>query len=73
MGLGLASFFVPVARWLLATELIVYFSILLFAGAYAALKHRKIFLLPGLPLAITAMHVSWGSGFLWSMLTSSKN
>lgn len=73
MGLGLASFFVPVARLLLAAELIVYFSFLLFAGAYAALKHRKIFLLPGLPLAITAMHVSWGSGFLWSMLTSSKN
>ena len=73
LGLGLASLFLPVARWLLAAELFVYFSILLFAGAYAALKHRKIFLLPGLPLAITAMHVSWGSGFLWSMLTSSKN
>ena len=73
MGLGLASFFLPVARWLLAAELIVYFSILLFAGAYAARKHHKNFLLPGLPLAITAMHVSWGSGFLWSMLTSSKN
>jgi glycosyltransferase involved in cell wall biosynthesis len=73
MGLGLASFFVPVARWLLVAELIVYFSILLFTGAYAALKHHKSFLLPGLPLAITAMHVSWGSGFLWSMLTSSKN
>jgi succinoglycan biosynthesis protein ExoA len=73
IGLGLASFFLPVARWLLAVELIVYFSILLFAGIYAAQKHHKIYLLPGLPLAITAMHVSWGSGFLWSMLTSSKN
>lgn len=73
IGLGLASLFLPVARWLLAAELILYFSILLFAGAHAARKHHKIFLLPGLPLAITAMHVSWGSGFLWSMLTSSKN
>ncbi|HEX5837930.1 MAG TPA: glycosyltransferase family 2 protein, partial [Anaerolineales bacterium] len=73
IGLGLASLFLPVARWLLAAELIVYFFILLFAGAHAARKHHKIFLLPGLPLAITAMHVSWGSGFLWSMLTSSKN
>jgi hypothetical protein len=26
-----------------------------------------------LPISIFAMHVSWGSGFLWSMLTSSKN
>ncbi|HEX2991258.1 MAG TPA: glycosyltransferase family 2 protein [Anaerolineales bacterium] len=73
IGLGLASLFLPVARWILTAELIVYFSILLFGGAHAARKHHKIFLLPGLPLAITAMHVSWGSGFLWSMLTSSKN
>ena len=73
IGLGLASLFLPAAGWLLAAELVVYFSILLIAGAQAARKHHKIFLLPGLPLAITAMHVSWGSGFLWSMLTSSKN
>ena len=73
IGLGLAALLLPVARWILTAELIVYFSILLFAGAHAARKHHKIFLLPGLPLAITAMHVSWGSGFLWSMLTSSKN
>ena len=73
IGLGLAALLLPVARWILTAELIVYFSILLFAGAHAARKHQKIFLLSGLPLAITAMHVSWGSGFLWSMLTSSKN
>jgi succinoglycan biosynthesis protein ExoA len=73
LGLGLASIFLPAARWLLVAELFLYFSILLLAGAHAAIKHHKPALLPGLPVAITAMHVSWGSGFLWSLVTSSKN
>ena len=66
-----ALFFSP-AWWLLALELILYISVLLLAGFHAAIKHRKLYLLPGLPLAIAAMHISWGSGFLWSMLTSGK-
>jgi glycosyltransferase involved in cell wall biosynthesis len=68
----LSIFFSP-ARWLLIAELILYFSVLLLAGLYAAIKRQKLYLLPGLPLAIAAMHVSWGSGFLWSMLSSGKN
>lgn len=73
IGLLLFSIFLPVVLWILAGELILYFSILILAGFHAAIKYRKPFLVPGLPLAISAMHVSWGSGFLWSMLTSSKN
>jgi succinoglycan biosynthesis protein ExoA len=73
VGLALVSIFLPLARWLLAGEFILYLSVLLLAGLHAAIKHRKPFLLPGLPMAVTAMHVSWGSGFLWSMLTSGKN
>ncbi len=68
----LVSFFYPPAWRLLGVELILYFSVLLLAGFHAAIKHRKLYLLPGLPLAIAAMHISWGSGFLWSMLTSGK-
>jgi hypothetical protein len=73
ISLLLLSIFFPPARWLLIAELILYFSVLLLAGLYAAIKRQKLYLLPGLPLAIAAMHVSWGSGFLWSMLSSGKN
>ena len=73
IGLLLVSIFFPPVWWLLLAELILYFSVLLLAGFYAAIKQHKLYLLPGLPMAITAMHVSWGSGFLWSMLTTGKN
>jgi glycosyltransferase involved in cell wall biosynthesis len=73
IGLALISILFPIASWLFVAELIFYFSVLLLAGAYAAWKHRKPYLLFGLPLAISAMHFAWGSGFLWSTLTSSKN
>jgi glycosyltransferase involved in cell wall biosynthesis len=72
LGLGLISVFVPFVRWVLAVEILIYFLVLFLAGAHAASKRRKLFLLPGLPLAISAMHLAWGSGFLWSMLTSSR-
>jgi len=67
------SLFFSFGWWLLAGELLLYFSVLLLVGLHAAIKHRKFFLLPGLPIAIADMHISWGSGFLWSMLTSGKN
>jgi hypothetical protein len=73
VGLALISIFLPIVFWLLFAELILYFSVLFLAAIHAAIKQRKSFLLLGLPLAISAMHVTWGSGFLWSMLTSSKN
>ncbi|MGE5376007.1 MAG: glycosyltransferase family 2 protein [Bacteroidota bacterium] len=72
VGLVLISIFFPLAWWLLALELVLYVSVLLLAGLQAAIKHRKPYLLPGLAMAIGAMHTSWGSGFLWSVLTSGK-
>lgn len=73
LGLALMSIFLPSVSWMFFAELILYFSVLFLAGIHAAIKQRKSFLLLGLPLAISTMHVAWGSGFLWSMLTSSKN
>ena len=73
IGLILLAVFLPFFWWVLAAEVLVYFFVLLLAGAFAALKQRKPFLLPGLPLAISMMHIAWGSGFLWSMLTSRPN
>jgi hypothetical protein len=73
VGLVLISVFLPFFVWVLVAEVLCYYFLLFLAGAQAALKHRKPFLLPGLPLAISMMHIAWGSGFLWSMLTSSRN
>lgn len=72
LGLVLISVFMPFFRWVLAAEVLLYIFVLFLAGAHAALKRRKPLLLPGLPLAISLMHIAWGSGFLWSMLTSSR-
>jgi succinoglycan biosynthesis protein ExoA len=60
----------PVARILLLIEVLAYGIILLLAGALAALKRRDAALFAGLPLAIAVMHLSWGSGFLWSAIRS---
>ena len=73
IGLAVLSIFIPLVRLLLLAELLLYVSILIFAGLRAAIQHGKAYLVFGLPLSIFAMHVSWGSGLLWSMLTSSKN
>jgi glycosyltransferase involved in cell wall biosynthesis len=71
IGLLVLSVFIPMARVLLMAELILYFSILVLAGLQAAFRGRAVSLILGLPLAVAAMHISWGSGFLWSILTSS--
>ena len=73
IGLAIISIFTPLGRLLLLAELLLYFSILILAGILVAIRRRKAYFVFGLPISIFAMHVSWGSGFLWSMLTSSKN
>jgi len=71
ISLIVLSLFIPFARFLLAGVLVLYFSIMIVAALRAAFQQRNGSLLLGLPLAIPAMHLSWGSGFLWSILTSS--
>jgi succinoglycan biosynthesis protein ExoA len=75
IALLVLSIFVPFTRFVLAGELLLYFSIMILAGVYAAIQQRKAYLILGLLLAIPAMHIAWGSGFLWSILASgsSKN
>jgi glycosyltransferase involved in cell wall biosynthesis len=71
--LGLSSVFPPigaVVRLALAGELIVYFSVLVLAGLQAAVRRRDPLLAVGVPLGIATLHLSWGSGFLWSLLLS---
>ena len=71
IGFTFLSIFFPVARLILASELLIYFSIMILAGLHAAFRQQTPYLILGLPLAIAAMHLSWGSGFLWSILSSS--
>jgi succinoglycan biosynthesis protein ExoA len=64
------SLFVGLARYILAAQLLIYFSALGLAGLKLAFEKRKGFLLIGLPLVIMTMHISWGAGFLWSGILS---
>lgn len=69
LGFGLLSFFLPLARLLLLAEILTYWVVLSAAGLQAAARLRAPLLFLGLPLAIATMHVSWGSGFLWSLFS----
>jgi len=64
------SLFFVFARYLLAAQLLGYFFALILAGLKLAIEKNTGFLLPGLPLAISTMHMAWGAGFLWSAISS---
>jgi hypothetical protein len=53
---------------LLGIEIFLYTSILVATGILSAFQRRDSIMAFGLPLAIAVMHISWGSGFLWSMI-----
>jgi succinoglycan biosynthesis protein ExoA len=68
LGLGIMGIFLPPFWILLGAEIIIYTFILTAAGTLAAIKQKKSFLVMGLPMAISVMHISWGAGFLWSII-----
>jgi glycosyltransferase involved in cell wall biosynthesis len=70
--LGLVFAWLPIVRWLLVLSVAAYLLVLVAAGLQAAVKHRQVFLIWGLPLAIACMHLSWGSGFIWSMIAGNR-
>jgi glycosyltransferase involved in cell wall biosynthesis len=67
----LLSMFWAAARIMLVSEILLYLLVLI-AGTLPVVSRRRD---PGLiltvPLAILVMHLSWGTGFLWSMVSSS--
>jgi hypothetical protein len=69
IGLGLLSLWFVLARIFIAVQITLYLTVLVYAGLISAVKKQKFTLIFGLPLAIVTMHISWGSGFLWSMAT----
>lgn len=56
--------------YLLIAQLFSYFFVLSIAGLKLAFEKKNLFLVFGLPLAISTMHISWGMGFLWSFFVS---
>jgi GT2 family glycosyltransferase len=65
--LGLLSIWFPIARWLLITEGGIYGTALLVSGLGSAIGNQSFLIGIGVPLAISTMHFSWGSGFLVSL------
>jgi glycosyltransferase involved in cell wall biosynthesis len=70
LGGSLLAIFFAWARWILLTVVLIYGTILLVAGLQSAVRRRQPALIIGLPLAIAVMHVTWGAGFLLSILYS---
>jgi glycosyltransferase involved in cell wall biosynthesis len=71
--LALMALVMPAAGLVLLGELAIYFLILFLVGWQMSLRRKKMYLIIGFPLAVSVMHISWGSGFLWSILRSSMN
>jgi succinoglycan biosynthesis protein ExoA len=68
LALAVAAAFLPVFGILLAAEIGLYVFILILAGIEAATRQHRFYLVFGLAAAIACMHISWGLGFLWSMI-----
>jgi len=69
----LASPFLWLARWVLAGILGLYTLVLLLAGIQLAIRNKDTAQVAGVPLAIATMHLCWGTGFLWSLLSPPKS
>ena len=68
VGLGFLSLVFPLARYIFSAELGVYF-LTTFAFAFLeGFKRNDLGVAFGFPISIWTMHITWGSGFLWSLL-----
>ena len=54
--------------WVLYLEMVLYGLLLFGAALREALRQKQMLLTIGIPLAMATMHLSWGAGFLWSVL-----
>ena len=68
LGLAVLSIFAHWAFLILVALLGIYLFTLLGVGIQTAWQHRDAGLLLGVPIAIAAMHLTWGSAFLWSLV-----
>ena len=64
------SLFWGIARLLLVAEIVAYGLLLVIGSLPAARRNKDWRLALAVPLAIMTMHLAWGSGFLWSMISA---
>ena len=72
LGIGMLVILAPffaLARLALGLALMTYALVLVAGSLPAARRRSDARLAAAVPLAIATMHVCWGAGFLWSMLT----
>lgn len=65
--LFLLGFIQPFFHLILLVELALYIIPQFIVSGSASFRYQTFYLLIGVPIAISTMHVSWGSGFLFSM------
>ena len=70
IGLTILSLFFHWFIWLLWLQVGIYGFILLVVGMMLSWRKKDISLLLSTPLAMVAMHLTWGAGILWSLITS---
>jgi succinoglycan biosynthesis protein ExoA len=70
IGLGVLSLWFRLARIGLGIEFLLYLFVLLTGALQVAVHQKDLRLWVGVPLAVATMHISWGAGFLWSLITS---
>jgi succinoglycan biosynthesis protein ExoA len=73
IALGILSLVWPLARLVFGLELLCYFLVLWMGSVLVAFRKKDLRLLVGIPLAIISMHLSWGGGFIYSLLTTGKH
>jgi hypothetical protein len=66
----LLSIPLSIFRFLLLGEILIYMTALLISAVKMATDRKEATLIAGIPLAIATMHLSWGSGFIYSMIRS---
>lgn len=69
LALTLFSIWIPLFRWLLAAEVLIYLIVLLVAGVQTAFSKKDFSMILSVPVAIAAMHLAWGGAFLWSLIS----
>jgi len=62
--------FSPLARAALGLELVLYALVLILGMAAAARRENDWRLLLAVPVAIATMHISWGAGLWWSLISA---
>ena len=71
IGLGFVSLVFPLARLLFSIQIGVYLLTIFTFAFLEGYKQNDLGVAFGFPISIWAMHITWGSGFLWSLLRTS--